>query len=126
MNETIRMQISAFVDGELPDNEAELLLRRMSQDAGLRSLVAEYLEIGRVMRGESSVRGMASLRDRVGAEIDDRPIEVHDLPDAAASKRNWRPIAGAAVAATVAIAAVFGLQQVQLGQTTETTLGGTV
>ena len=32
MNEGIEMQISAFVDGELPENEAELLLRRMSQD----------------------------------------------------------------------------------------------
>jgi negative regulator of sigma E activity len=26
MNEAIKMQISAFVDGELPDSEADLLL----------------------------------------------------------------------------------------------------
>ena len=43
MNDGIRMQISAYVDGELPENEAELLLRRMSQDAELRQEVAEYL-----------------------------------------------------------------------------------
>ena len=36
MNDGIKMQISAFVDGELPDNEAELLLRRLSQDLDLR------------------------------------------------------------------------------------------
>ncbi len=35
MNEGIEMQISAFVDGELPENEAELLLRRMSEDLEL-------------------------------------------------------------------------------------------
>jgi len=31
MNEAIRMQVSAFVDGELPENEADLLVRRLSQ-----------------------------------------------------------------------------------------------
>ena len=36
MNDAIKMQISAFVDGELPDNECELLLRRLSHDAELR------------------------------------------------------------------------------------------
>ncbi len=122
MNDTIREQISAFVDGELPDNEAELLLRRMSQDAGLRSLVSEYLEIGRVMRGESSIRSMDSLRERVAAEIDDRPSEAHELPDAVDGRRSWRPFAGAAVAAVVAVAAIFGLQQVQIEQPSENML----
>ena len=67
MNETIRMQISAFVDGELPDNESELLLRRMSQDDDLRRLVAEYIEIGRTMRGEGRWSVRTSLRLRRGA-----------------------------------------------------------
>jgi negative regulator of sigma E activity len=44
------MQVSAFVDGELPENEAELLVRRLSQDAVLRQQVAEYLAIGRIRR----------------------------------------------------------------------------
>ncbi|MDJ0700962.1 MAG: sigma-E factor negative regulatory protein [Woeseiaceae bacterium] len=126
MNDTIREQISAFVDGELPDNEAELLLRRMSQDAGLRSLVSEYLEIGRVMRGESSIRSMDSLRERVAAEIDDRPSEPHELPDAVDGRRSWRPFAGAAVAAVVAVAAIFGLQQVQLEQPADNLLADQV
>ena len=43
MNEALRMQISAFVDGELPDNESELLLRRLSQDAVLRQQVGHEL-----------------------------------------------------------------------------------
>lgn len=113
MNETIKMQISAFVDGELPDNEAELLLRRMSQDATLRSQVGEYLEIGRIMRGEASVRGMQGLRERVGAEIDDRPLQSAGEPEAADKRRNWKPLTGMAVAASVAVAAIFALQQVQ-------------
>jgi len=116
MNETIRMQISAFVDGELPGNEAELLLRRMSQDAQLRAQVAEYLEIGRAMRGEASFAGMDSLRDRVVAELDDRAPEVVELSETADKPRSWRPFAGVAVAATVAVAGIFALRQTGVEQ----------
>ena len=109
MNETIRLQLSAFVDGELPDNEAELLLRRMSQDGQLRQQVAEYLAIGRAMRGEVQVAGIATLRDRIAAELGEAP--VHEVAtDATASDRRYlRPLAGFAVAATVAVVAIFGL-----------------
>ena len=61
MNEALKMQISAFVDGELPENEAELLLRRLSQDAELRQQVSRYLEIGRAIRQERDVAGMDQL-----------------------------------------------------------------
>ena len=71
MNDAIKMQISAFVDGELPQNEAELLLRRLCQDAELRQQAAEYLAMGRVMRGERVVAGLGMLRERVAAAIDD-------------------------------------------------------
>ena len=39
MNDALKIQISAFVDGELPENESELLLRRLSQDIALRQQV---------------------------------------------------------------------------------------
>ena len=111
MNEKIRMQISAFVDGELPENEAELLLRRMGQDEQLRELVAEYLAIGRMVRGEVRVPGVDRLRDRVNAELDDRPhAEIADVATGT-SHRGLRPLAGFAVAATVAVIAVIGLRQ---------------
>ena len=112
MNEAIRMQVSAFVDGELPDNEADLLVRRLSQDAGLRQQVSEYLAIGRVMRGEYSVQGGDVLRERISAELEERPLqEPADSVVAAQPSRYVRPVAGAAIAATVALAAIFGLGQ---------------
>ena len=111
MNDAIRMQISAFVDGELPDNEADLLLRRMGQDAELRLKVAEYLAIGRALRGEVAVAGVDRIHERVSAEIDDKPldaiVEAVDKPPATAV----RPLVGFAVAAAVALVAIFGLQQ---------------
>lgn len=113
MNDAIRMQISAFVDGELPQNEAELLLRRMCQDGDLRQQAAEFLAVGRVMRGERCVAGMKHLRERIAANLDDTSLVQEELvADKAARPRFLRPLAGAAIAATVALAAIIGLQQV--------------
>jgi len=112
MNEAIRMQVSAFVDGELPENEAELLVRRLSQDAVLRQQVAEYLAIGRIMRGEYSAQGSDVLRERIAAELDERPLQ--DAADTVAvekSSRYVRPLAGFAIAASVALVAIIGLRQ---------------
>ena len=75
MNDAIKMQISAFVDGELPDAEADLLLRRMSQDATLRKQAAEYLEIGRAMRGEAAAPGVDRLQERIAAALD-KPLQI--------------------------------------------------
>ena len=110
MNEAIKMQISAFVDGELPDSEADLLLRRMSQDAELRRVAADYLELGRVMRGESSVRNIERLRERIAAALDDKVVEQDDVGPDLESGKALRPLVGVAVAASVALIAIFGLQ----------------
>jgi anti-sigma factor RsiW len=116
MNEAIRMQLSAFADGELPDNEKELLLRRLSQDPEMRRQVAEYFAIGRALRGEVPIRGIETLRDRIATAIG--ALEPHEgeapatAADAAAppGRRLIRPFAGVATAATVALFAIFGLQ----------------
>jgi negative regulator of sigma E activity len=110
MNEALKMQISAFVDGELPDNEAELLLRRLSQDAELREQVAGYLHIGRLIRQDRVVPGMDGLRNRIsaalGAEVVAEPVE-----EPAVGARFITPTTGIAVAATVAVVALIGLGQ---------------
>jgi hypothetical protein len=116
------MQISAFVDGELPDNEADLLLRRMGQDAELRQKVAEYLAIGRALRGEITVAGADHVHERVSAAIDDKPFEQEIETEGAPPARAIRPLAGFAVAATVALVAIFGLQRTLSVDEIETTI----
>ena len=111
MNDAIRMQISAFVDGELPDNEADLLLRRMGQDAVLRRSVAEYLAIGRAMRGEACWAKVDGIHARVADAIDDKPIEPQHANEPDVRRRSLRPLASVAAAAAVAMIAIFGLQQ---------------
>jgi hypothetical protein len=111
MNDAIKMQISAFVDGELPENEAQLLLRRMSQDRQLRQQAAAYLMIGRSLRGERSVAGMTSLRERIAAAIDDNAAAEDPAATGAESPRYLRPLLGLAIAASVALVAIVGLQR---------------
>ena len=113
MNDAIRMQLSAFVDGELPENEAELLLRRMSQDENLRLEVAEFLAIGRLIRDEPGLAGADRLHERIAAAIDDheKPVIVNNTASSTGTSRTLRPLTGVAIAATVALVAIFGLQQ---------------
>jgi hypothetical protein len=111
------MQISAFIDDELPENESELLLRRLSQDAELRRVVARYLDIGRNIRHETELPNMALLRQRVAEELGFEP-HVDETVPTPERNRYVRPVAGIAVAATVAVLAIVGLQQSEI-QTAE-------
>jgi len=112
MNDAIKMQISAFVDGELPDNESELLLRRLTQDLELRQQAAEYLAMGRALRGHRVVGGIEHLRERIAAALDDTSLQEEFDSIEPVSRRYLRPVAGAAIAAAVALVAIVGLQQV--------------
>ena len=110
MNDALRMQISAFIDGELPENESELLLRRLSQDAALRQQVSGYLEIGRLMRRDREFPGMDRLRGRIAAALGDETegrVEEQKVVGSAL----MTPTTGVAVAATVAALALVGLSQ---------------
>ncbi len=110
MNDALKLQISAFIDGELPANESELLLRRLSQDAALRQQVSRFLEIGRLMRQDREVPGMNQLRGRIAAALGEEPTQTDDEQDVVGSAL-MTPTTGVAVAATVAAVALLGLSQ---------------
>lgn len=113
MNEALQKQLSAFVDGELPDNESELLLRRLSQDAVLRQQVSRYLEIGRLIRNDRKVPGIDELRGRIANAMGEDSSPDMAEPEVVGS-RLMTPATGVAVAATVAAIALFGLSQLDL------------
>ena len=77
----------------------------------LRQRVAEYLAIGRIMRGETSVPGVDRMHERVAAVLDDKPFEDHEAVKPDTRGHAIRPLLGIAVAASVALLAIFGLQQ---------------
>jgi hypothetical protein len=110
MNDALKMQISAFVDGELPENESELLLRRLSQDAVLRTQIARYLQIGRLIRREREIPRMDELRKRIAMALGEQPDEAPVRPERS-RRRLLKPAAGFAIAASVAVLALVGLRQ---------------
>jgi sigma-E factor negative regulatory protein RseA len=111
MSEQIREQVSAFLDGELPNSETELLLKRLTRDAELRESFGRYALIGEALRGTGShllTRGFAS---RINLAIDGEPAAAHAPTLGARGFRWWRPLAGVSVAAGVATVAIIALQQ---------------
>jgi sigma-E factor negative regulatory protein RseA len=113
MSEQIREQVSAFLDGELPSSETELLLKRLTRDPELRQSFGRYALIGESLRGAGSTPLSRGFSARVNQAIDGEPHAPDALPlgRPSQSSRWWRPMAGAAVAVSVAAVAVVALQQ---------------
>lgn len=116
MNETIREQISAFVDGELPDGEAELLLRQLGADSGLKAEAEQFLKLGGALRGDA-MQAMGSMRAAITAAVAAEPPQssLVESPAVAMPGRFMRPVVGVAVAASVAVMALIGLRQLEPG-----------
>ena len=119
MNEELDSQLSAMYDDELATAECELLARRLSRDAELRARWERYAVIAAAIRGERGVRLNARVARRVSLIVAAEPA----LAAAAASgrgPRRWvRPLAGAAVAASVAAVSILWLR----GHTVPGTIG---
>ena len=109
MSEQIREQISAFFDGELPNGETELLLKRLIREPKLREGFGRYALIGESVRG-GGARLSQGFASRVNRAIDGEPLaaSAHPVKPAAGW---WRPFAGATVAAGVCAVAVLAVQQ---------------
>lgn len=107
MGSRIHEQISALVDGELDPGETKLLLRRFAQDPELKAAWERYQRCGELVE--------EAVETPIGADIADdvrAAIEAEDPPVTPARRApEWtRPVAGVAVAATVATVAVLSLQ----------------
>jgi sigma-E factor negative regulatory protein RseA len=106
-------QLSAFLDGELPDEELDLFIRRLERDGALKRSLSRYALIGEVMRtpanGGSVVAG-GGFATRVSAaiEADSGPAgaTAPDVANGATKSRWFGPLAGLSIAAGVAVVAV--------------------
>jgi sigma-E factor negative regulatory protein RseA len=87
-----------------------LLLKRLTRDAELRESFGRYALIGESMRG-GQMRLSQGFAERVNRAIDGAEPPAAVVPPLRATSRWWRPMAGAAVAASVAVVAVIALQQ---------------
>jgi hypothetical protein len=113
MNEELDSQLSAMFDDELAPAECELLARRLSRDEHLKARWGRYAIVGAVIRAERGVRLNAPLAGRVNAVLLAEPaLAAHTAPRdrSAARLRWWQPLAGTAVAASVAAVSILWLR----------------
>jgi sigma-E factor negative regulatory protein RseA len=113
MNEELDSQLSAMFDDELPPEECELLARRLSRDEQLKARWGRYAVIGAAIRAERGVRLNARVAGRVNARIVSEPAlsaGAEPSPRAFGRRLWWQPLAGTAVAAGVAAAAILWLR----------------
>jgi sigma-E factor negative regulatory protein RseA len=107
MSDTINEQVSAFVDGELPDAERELLQRRLASDDDLQGTWQRYHLIRDAMR-EDLPEFITRTADTAYIQ-DDELLSVSKPAPVSTLQRLAKPAAGFAIAASVAMLAVVGV-----------------
>jgi sigma-E factor negative regulatory protein RseA len=125
MNEEIKEQLSALVDDELPEHEREFLLSRMQGDIDLKQCWGRYNLIRDALHNELPHSIDISLADRVMDEVNNIPAEpslpnlqeLHLQEHSSVQfleriSRTLKPVAGFAVAASVAAITLFGVQNI--------------
>jgi hypothetical protein len=106
MSEDIREQLSALMDGELGRDERAFLMRRLEHDAELRGMWTRLHLMRDVMMHRPGGAPL-NLSDRVMQALADE--DRNPALAAPRATRSWRPWLGAAIAASVALVAVFSV-----------------
>ena len=113
-----RETLGALLDGELSGDERRFALRRLSHDADWQRAAARWQLAGDALRGEAVLPAPAGFAARVAAavaaeaEAEAEVATVHAAPVAARprSRRHARWFGGAALAASVAMVAMFAVR----------------
>ena len=95
MTERIKEQLSAFLDGELPEPESALLLKRLERDDDLRGALSRYSLIGAVLRSDGDVPAARQVAARVSAAIAREPagrMAVAIFRPTALAASGWRAL----------------------------------
>lgn len=101
-----REQFSALFDGELPGDAARFALKRLSRDADARTAFGSWQMAGDVLRGTASAGAPADFADRIQQALTHEVASAHAGRDIGETpRRRW--VGGAALAASVALAALF-------------------
>lgn len=104
MNDEFREQLSALVDDELTRNESAFLVRRLTGDAAAVDQLGRYFLISDALRGQLPDTPPLGLSERVSAALRDEPPLT--APRIGLGRRFAKPLAGAGIAASVAMLAV--------------------
>ena len=107
-----RQQLSALMDGALPPDEARFLLRRLQHDTELAQCLDRWHMAGDALRGEPQAIVSNDFAGRIAAMVADEPALAPVAVGAARGNRGGlRWAGGAALAASVALVALFATRQ---------------
>lgn len=111
MTDLIKEQLSACLDGELPEAELDLLVKQVGRDTKLQASLGRYALIGEALRAQRPVAAPADFAQRIAAAIEADSTQTAVTQKPVRSAPRWlRPVAGMAVAAGVAAVAIVTLQ----------------
>ena len=102
-----RQQLSAMLDGELSPDQARFMLRRLQHDTGLADCWERWQVCGDVLSGQGNALLPADFSQKVSAAIADDGAQVPEALPRAGGPRLLRWGGGAALAASVAMAALL-------------------
>ncbi len=106
-----QQQLSAWMDGDLPSDEARFLLRRLQHDDELASRLGRWQLCGDVLRGQAQAPAPAGFAERVAAAVNAEPSLLAASATAPRARSNLRVWGGGALAASVAAIALFMVRQ---------------
>jgi sigma-E factor negative regulatory protein RseA len=110
MTDVIKEQLSAWMDGELPAAEEHLLHERLLRDGGLKATAGRYQLMRDVLRSQAPDR----IRKDFTAQVERAVAGLEPAGRARRAAPRWlRPLAGVAIAASVAMVAVYGMVLMQ-------------
>ena len=112
-----QQQLSAWMDGDLPSDEARFLLRRLQHDDELASRLGRWQLCGDVLRGQAQAPAPAGFAERVAAAVNAEPSLLAASATAPRARSNLRVWGGGALAASVAASALFMVRQQVLDET---------
>lgn len=124
---SLHEKISSFYDDELDVSEREQVVSSLKQDSEHKQIWGRYCMIGDAMRRNLPETPKHDLLSRVQIALESEPpllvpspsnisennqdsIKVVELPKKSANEHISKPVAGFAIAASVALASVLGFQ----------------
>lgn len=106
-----QQQLSAWMDGDLPSDEARFLLRRLQHDDELTGRLERWQLCGDVLRGQAQAPAPAGFAGRVATAIAAEPVQAVEQTASPRPRSQLRKWGGGALAASVAAVALFMVRQ---------------
>lgn len=104
-DDALKEQVSALLDDELRREEQTLLLRRIARTPELGAQLGRYALVREAMRRNTPERVDVRLTERIAARLETEP--ALNVAQRSTRQRWLRPIAGMAVAGSVAVVSLM-------------------